>query len=207
MSIYDPDIRKVLYNSFITRDEFIRDSTTKVIDEMQVCKGISRVDIAVINGKIHGFEIKSERDTLDRLQYQIGSYNKIFDTMTIVTCKNHLEKVKEKVPSWWGIYYVENLKGELVLKRKRKEKVNKETDLFSLSQLLWKDELLNLLNSNGITKGTKSKTKSALCEIAVLNIDENTIRDYIRACLKSRKEWRAVSLQQLYDGLQQLQPS
>lgn len=203
MNIYDPDIRQVLYKDFIIREEFANDSTTKVVDEMQVCKGVSRVDIAVINGKLHGFEIKSERDTLDRLQFQIESYNKVFDTMTIVTCKNHLEKVKKKVPSWWGIYCVENLKGELVLKRKRKERINKGTDLFSLSQLLWKDELLNLLNNNGITKGIKSKTRSALCEIAISSIDEMTIRDYIRICLKSRQEWRAVSLQQLYDDLQQ----
>lgn len=202
MNIYDPDIRKVLYKNFIRREEFTKDSTTKVIDEMQVCRGFSRVDIAVINGKIHGFEIKSERDTLDRLEFQMESYNKIFDTMTIVTCKNHLEKVKDKVPSWWGIYYVDNVKGDLVLKKKRKEKVNKKTDLFSLSQLLWKEELLSLLNNNGISKGIKSKTRSALCEIAISNIDEITIRNYIRACLKSRQEWRAVSLQQLYDGLQ-----
>lgn len=201
MSIYDPDIREVLYSNFLKREDFITDKTTKVIDEMEVCRGLSRVDIAVINGKLHGFEIKSERDTLERLQYQMESYNKVFDTMSIVTCKNHLDKVINIVPKWWGIYYVYQNKNELILRRKRKEKINKNIDLRVALELLWKDELIQLLKENGKEKGTKSKTRSALCDVVVSSVDNQVIRNYIRKCLKSRKSWRAVPLQQLCDDL------
>ncbi|WP_168198409.1 sce7726 family protein [Crassaminicella thermophila] len=78
MKIYDPDIRELLLKKFLKTKAFISDPTTKLIHEMDVCFGTSRIDIAVINGKIHGYEIKSEQDTLDRLPAQIESYNKIF---------------------------------------------------------------------------------------------------------------------------------
>lgn len=201
MKIYDPDIRKVLYKQFLDNEELMNDATTKIINEMDVCFGRSRVDIAIINGKLHGYEIKSEQDTLDRLPSQINSYSKIFDTLTIVTCENHMEKIIEIVPKWCGVYYVSNKKGNLLLKKKRKARLNKDIDLLSLTQLLWREELIELLNLNGIIKGTKSKTRSALCEKVISSIDENIIKEFVREKLKSRETWRAVPLKQLYDDL------
>ncbi|QEK11710.1 sce7726 family protein [Crassaminicella thermophila] len=203
MKIYDPDIRELLLKKFLKTKAFISDPTTKLIHEMDVCFGTSRIDIAVINGKIHGYEIKSEQDTLDRLPAQIESYNKIFDTMTIVTGENHISKVIEIVPDWWGIYYVVKKSNQPILKRKRQFKINKKVDTFYLAQLLWKNELLELLRLNGINKGVKSKTRFALCEIVNENIEKQKIKDFVRKKLKSRESWRAVQLQQLCDDLPQ----
>ncbi|WP_148866666.1 sce7726 family protein [Thermosediminibacter litoriperuensis] len=205
MRIYDSDIRKALYREFVKFEDFISDPTTKIINEMDVCFGISRIDIAVINGKINGYEIKSEQDTLERLPLQIDSYNKVFDTVTIIVGKKHLKNVIEIVPEWWGIYYIyvaEDRK-TLVLERKRESKINNHVDVFYLLQLLWKDELLRLLSLNGIEKGVKSKTRIDLCKLVAKSIKENIIKDFVRTTLKSRKTWRAVPLQQLYDGLLQ----
>lgn len=201
MKIYDPDIRELLYKSFLEIPEFTSDPSTIVIDEMDVLFGTSRIDIAVINGKIHGFEIKSERDNLERLPSQIESYNKVFDTVTIVVCENHLSNVMEIIPKWWGVYCVLKQKKLLKLVKERNAIENSDTDLLSLTQLLWRNELIELLNLNGIKKGTKSKNRFALCNMVVENIEESTIRSYIREKLKSRSTWRAVQLQQLYDDL------
>lgn len=201
MKIYDSHIRELLYTSFISNPDFICDNSTKVLDEMDICMGISRVDIAIINGKLHGYEIKSEQDTLMRLPSQIESYNKVFDTMTIVTSQSHIEKVKELVPSWWGISYVYESNGKLILKNKRKVKDNKNVDPFSIAQLLWKNELIELLESKDIKKGLKSKTRSALCEIVADNVNPDFIKVFVRSKLKARTNWRAVELTQLYDDL------
>lgn len=201
MKIYDPDIRELLYKSFLENPEFTSDPSTIVIDEMDVLFGTSRIDIAVINGKIHGFEIKSERDNLERLPSQMDSYNKIFDTITIVVSEKHISKVIEIIPEWWGVYYVEKQENYIKLSKERDAIENSETDLLSLTQLLWRNELLELLSLNGIKKGTKSKNRFALCNMVVENIEESTIRSYIREKLKSRSTWRAVQLQQLYDDL------
>ena len=199
MKIYDRDIRKLLINKFFTVKTFISDSSTKVIHEMDVCTGSSRIDVTVINGKIHGYEIKSEQDTLERLSSQVESYNKIFDTVTIVTGEKHIDKVTNIVPEWWGIYYVTSKKNNLELKRKRQSRINNSIDILQVTQLLWKDELTEILALHGIQKGIKSKTRFALGEMAVNNINPQEIKDYVRQALKNRTTWRADLLQQLYD--------
>lgn len=199
MKVYDKDIRKVLYNEFYSIKEFREDNTTLVIDELDVCRGSSRVDIAVINGKLHGYEIKSEQDTLERLPSQISDYNKVFEKMTIVTGEKYIHKVEEMVPSWWGIYYVKVKNKELILKKKRNGKVNKNIDSLELVQLLWRDELINLLSNYGITKGVKSKTRLALSHLVVENVSKTEIKKYVKSQLKLRTTWRAVQLKQLCD--------
>lgn len=199
MELYDPDIRKLLLKKFFEIDEFISDPTTKVVSEMDVCFGASRIDIAVINGRIHGFEIKSERDKLERLPSQIKAYNKVFDTVTVVVSENHFPKIVEMVPDWWGIFCVSKDNQVPSLTITRHYELNKEVDVFYLVQLLWKNELLELLG----TKGKKSKTRFALCKMAVENIEEENIKEFVREKLKSRKDWRAVQLQQLYGDLLQ----
>jgi hypothetical protein len=202
MKLYDSDIRELLIVKFLNTKEYTLDSTTKIIHEMDVCSGLSRIDIAVINGKIHGYEIKSNQDTLERLPSQIESYNKIFDTMTLVTGVNHVEKAMQIIPDWWGVYYVSSDK-KPVLRRKRQHKLNTTVDIFQLTQLLWKDEMINLLEYENIKKGIKSKSRFALGELIVSSIEVNKIKKYVRNTLKTRESWRAVQLQQLYDDLQQ----
>lgn len=197
MKLYDPDIRKLLYAKFLNIKEFNTDSSTIVVNEMNVCRGLSRVDIAVINGKLHGYEIKSEQDTLERLPLQIDSYNKIFDKMTIVTGEKYLNRVEEIIPEWWGIYYISIDNNEAVLKRKRTAKINKNIDMLELTELLWKDELIKLLNNHGITKGIKSKTRFALSKMAIENISSKNIKNFVKEQLKLRSTWRAVHLQEL----------
>ncbi|ALP91215.1 hypothetical protein HMPREF1084_01976 [Clostridium butyricum 60E.3] len=199
MKVYDPDIRKVLYRKFLMTKEFLLDSSTLVINEFDVCRGISRVDIAVINGKMHGYEIKSEQDTLERLPMQMDSYNKVFDKMTIVTGEKHLDKVTDIIPEWWGIYYITENKNKLVLKKKRSAKINRNIDILEVAQLLWRDELIKLLNSYDITKGLKSKTRLALSKLVSEKIPQKDVKDFVKNQLKLRTDWRAVQLQQLYD--------
>jgi hypothetical protein len=39
------------------------DAKLRIIEELGVEHGAARIDIAVINGVLHGYEIKSDRDT------------------------------------------------------------------------------------------------------------------------------------------------
>lgn len=198
----DPDIREVLYMKFMLHDEFVHDPTTIVVDELDVCSGAARIDVAVVNGKLHGFEIKSERDNLDRLPSQIEFYNKTFDTITLVVSKSHLAKARSIIPKWWGIECVTNSNTGAMIKTIRKPKKNSKVEALELTQLLWKDELLELLRMYDITKGVKSKTRLQLGKIVSDSIDLIQISDFVRRKLKARTIWRAHSLQQLCDDSQ-----
>lgn len=197
MKIYDADIRKILYNSFLLDKDFIDEPDTVIINELDVCAGVSRVDIAVINGKIHGYEIKSKQDNLERLSSQAESYNCVFDTMTIVTYKSHLEKIKSIVPKWWGIMCIDEKNDKIILKNIRKPKENSNVNIQNVAMLLWKDEMIDLLlNYSDITSGYKNKSRYDLSYMIQKYIDRDTVQEYVRNVLKYRSNWKAVPLKQ-----------
>ena len=46
--------------------------SSKIFEEFRVQHGMARIDFAVINSIMHGFEIKSDLDTLERLPCPFG---------------------------------------------------------------------------------------------------------------------------------------
>jgi hypothetical protein len=50
----------------------------------------SRFDVAVINGRIQGYEIESAKNTLDRLATQIDIYRQTLQKLTIVAASKHV---------------------------------------------------------------------------------------------------------------------
>src|ERR1700677_3438816 len=151
----DFQIRKVIYSEIIS--SIIAECPSRIVNEMAICCGEARVDIAVINGKLHGFEIKSEADTLARLPGQVSAYNQVFDTMTIICGKNHLDSIAKMVPDWWGIYLAKINWGKVELTQWRCAETNQSVNSLALAQLLWKSEMLTLLADAGIKKGVSSK--------------------------------------------------
>ena len=71
---------------------------TLVIDELGLAHARSRIDVAVINGCIHGYEIKSAKDTLDRLDAQIDIYRQTLQKLTIVAAPKHVAGVIAQRP-------------------------------------------------------------------------------------------------------------
>ncbi len=208
MKIYDSDIRCLLFSKFKEIDEFTSADDTVVINELDICNGVSRADIAVVNGKLHGYEIKSQQDNLERLPLQMESYNLVFDTMTVVAFESHIEKIKHIVPSWWGIKCVTQRNGHIKLKNIRKGKINKNINIHCLAQLLWKEEMIELLQTYGnAQKGYKNKSRYELSTIIEREINYFTVKDYVRETLKSRVEWKAVPLQRLNGDLHNTKPN
>ncbi len=201
MAIYDCNMRRALIESLVKVPEFNNDDTF-LINELDICGGISRADVAIVNGQIHGYEIKSPQDNLERLPSQVPSYNQVFDTMTLVTCEKHLAKARQIIPRWWGIFCICKTKNGLSLKIKRRPKSNKKVNAFQLAQLLWKNELIELICENTDTcKGLSSKSRYKLASFAAQNISLDIINDFVRFALKHRQDWRAVPIVQLYDDL------
>jgi len=187
--ITDSDIRRTIHANLIP--DIVGDSFSRVVDEMSICAGDARVDIAVINGKLHGFEIKSEADTLARLEGQISAYNRVFDTMTIICGENHLDAVIEIIPAWWGIYSVKYNYSTVQLTRVRYTEINQDVCGLALAQLLWKSELTALLNEAGINKGISSKPCRLLWEIVAKTFSTDTLQTKVRELLKIRADWRS----------------
>ncbi|MCM2674069.1 sce7726 family protein [Alkalicoccobacillus plakortidis] len=190
MKIKDANIREALHSYL--NDVHEHETDTKIVDEMGVLHGQSRIDVAVINGILHGYEIKSESDTLTRLPRQIKDYNLIFDRMTIVVQKNYLNEVRNLIPKWWGIILVSKKNDSLILKQVRKGRLNKDVDPYSLTHLLWKDEALDLLKKEGLHKGYVSKPRNVLYSRICSTIEVKEIKRSINLKLKSRENWKVL---------------
>jgi len=80
--------------------------TASMLTEFRVenCKA----DVAILNGTSTVYEIKSERDRLDRLQSQVNSYRKAFANVHVITGSNHVEEVIKKIPPDIGILVLTN---------------------------------------------------------------------------------------------------
>ena len=94
--------KNTLLNNLIVKKHKLY--TTKVLTELPINKSIA--DFVTLNGKAVAYEIKTELDNLDRIESQVNDYYKCFPYVTIVTCKQHLMKVKELFTnSGVGIYW------------------------------------------------------------------------------------------------------
>jgi hypothetical protein len=177
----DVDIRRKLQ---VDKRLHFGDPNTRIIQELGLCQGIARVDIAVVNGNIHGYEIKSDRDTLARLPGQIDIYNRVLDFVTVVIERAHADRIKTIVPPWWGIWTaIENGQEDLRLNILRTHRPNPAVSPFALAQLLWREEALEALNHCGLANGVRSKPRQELWRrLASLPLEDlgNIVRDRLK---------------------------
>ena len=182
----DSDIRVTLIDEL---NRINAQHNYRIIEELAVCDGEARVDVAVANGKLCGYEIKSDADTLERLALQQKCYDKTFDMVSIVVGEKFKDKIEEFVPYYWGIYIVSEFSGRSKIRKKRTPKVNRNIEAAALLELLWKEEISALLKEAGI-KGISGKNRRVLRQIAIDNLSLKEIKDYTRETIKSRQNWR-----------------
>lgn len=190
MKTRDIDIRSSLH--YQLKREHINEPDTLILDELVICQGDSRIDVAVINGAINGYEIKSESDTLERLPKQTELYNKVFDTVTLLTASRYIEEVVDIIPSWWGIVKADmDCEGRVELFTIRHPEKNQEIDSLAVAQLLWREEALEILKEKGLQKGLLSKPRKILWQALAEKLPLTELQDAVRLKLKSRQNWRA----------------
>jgi hypothetical protein len=184
----DSDIRAVLHSRLETRHG--GDPKTRIVDELGVLMGDSRVDVAVINGKLEGFEIKSDRDRLVRLPRQADAYSQVFDRMTVVCCERHAAGVALCVPDWWGIEVARSGNRGTRIVRLRSPRANPGVEPGAVVQLLWRDEALDELERIDRADGLRSKPREVLWGALADALPPRTLRAVVRDRLRARKDWR-----------------
>ncbi len=178
-----------------------QDEKVRIIEELGIQHGTARVDIAVINGIMHGYEIKSDKDTLQRLPVQIDSFNSVFDKMTLVVGKNHLYQAINIVPEWWGIIVAKiNDNGSVIFNTIREEEFNMNQNSISVARLLWRDEALKILERNKEADGFYSKPRDLIYKKLAGVLDKKTLIEEVRETIFLRTDWRPDSLLILNGG-------
>ncbi len=170
---------------------YCNNSELKVIEELGINHGSVRADIAVVNGMMHGFEIKSDRDTLSRLPDQIKAYNSVFDKVTIVVGFSHVYEAINSVPDWWGIEVAKtNQRHSVIFNQIREPQSNPERDELSIARLLWREEALRLLEELDEAQGYYSKPRRIIYEKLAIALDIDTLAGKVRETLFLRDSQR-----------------
>lgn len=165
----------------------------EIFEELGVHHGTTRIDIAAINGIMHGYEIKSDRDTLKRLPEQMNEFNAVFDKMTLIIGKRHLYAAINIVPDWWGIIIAKTDKNhKIFFQTIRKAENNQNQAGISIARLLWKKEALEILEERNKAKGVRSKPREFVYQKLATVLDMDTLKEKVRyALLISRRGWRS----------------
>ncbi len=193
--MHDREIRQLLRAEMSLRHS--GDPQTLVLDELGLCQGIARVDLVVVNGSLHGYEIKSDCDTLTRLAGQRAVYNRTLDYVTIVVGKNHLKGARRAVPSWWGIWTVVSGSQSGSLKEIRPARPNPSVEPVALAQLLWRDEALAELEQRGLADGLRAKPRFQLWRELAERLPVEELGAVVRQRLRMRSRWRVRSRRRL----------
>ncbi len=165
----------------------------KIIPELGVRHGSARIDIAVVNGVMHGYEIKSDRDTLSRLPEQVEQYSAVFDQVTLVVGKRHLFDAINLVRDWWGITLVKvDENGEVFFQSIREPQENPTQVKESIARLLWREEALQILETEKCAAGFRSKPRERIYQHLAEVLDMDSLKAHVRKTLLiSREGWRS----------------
>jgi len=193
-------------HSFNTNDKIIRaalktkltklyeaDPEHRLIEELGINHGSVRADIAVVNGILECFEIKSDRDTLLRLPGQVKGYNAVFDKVTIVVGLTHIFEAMELIPDWWGISVAkQDSKGLVVFSEIREAQFNTAREGVSIARLLWREEALRILDEMEEADGYWSKPRSVIYNKLATVLEVSDLADKVREAICLRGSWRSA---------------
>ena len=182
------------------RDRYLRHHRTQsevlVLDELGLAHARSRVDIAVINGYVHGYEIKSAMDTLSRLPRQLGIYRKSLQRLTLVVASRHLVTVAVTVPRWCGILEVmQGPRGGIGFRRIQQPQTNPDMDPFMLAHLLWREEAVAALAERGAASRDLTGTRKDLYRLLLEVVSVSELTALIKRAMLRRRNWRDLQLQ------------
>lgn len=152
----DSDIRVALLARFKKR--YGTDKDVVVVEELPVCRGTVRADLAVISDRIEGYEIKSGADTLKRLPRQVEYYGQALNRMMLVVDQRHINLAVTVIPDWWGIISADmGARRGISFRRVRPGRINPGRTVDGVAALMEREELLGVLSSVELDRGWRSK--------------------------------------------------
>jgi hypothetical protein len=181
----ESDLRSAVRSELVSRHA--GEQRTRIIEELGLRHGAARVDLAVVNGEIHGYELKSACDSLRRLPRQVRLFDSALDRVTIVVAECHYPAVISQVPGWWGIVLGRPGCGdEVILERDRQADVNPSVDLNAIVKFLWRSEGVEILHLLGAATGFRSKRRREIYSRLVEIADKQWLMGEIRNRLITR---------------------
>lgn len=192
-SFNDSDIRQPLHRWLTIAHAECAD--TEILHEMKMPRPSARIDLAVINGELAGFEIKSDLDTLTRLRRQAPAFNAVFDRVYLVTTDRHAAAAKSAVPDWWSILLPapETSGGVNQFEVAQRGGTNPAVDLEAVVHVLLRKEMLDILDGHNLTRGRRAQSREILISAILTELSQAEIKQAVREALKWRVRYSSSS--------------
>jgi hypothetical protein len=148
-----------------------------------------RADLAILGDQFTGVEIKSEFDSLDRLNGQVATYEGCFDRVVVVAAAKHTAKCIDRLPSHIELWQVDR-SGELT--QLRPAAVDSEPELSLLLRLLTLEQLRKLVGAGN----TRIPRRDLYAAASLL--EQGAIRELVTEAFRrtywrtSESFWRAI---------------
>lgn len=173
---------------------FFCDRRARVIEELEICAGKARADMAVITDRLIGIEIKGPKDRLTRLKCQADYYSKCFDEVVLVVHERLAREATGLVPQWWGIVVSQERDGDHFYKMKRRPTQNQHVDVNAVLGLLWRIELEALFAEHLQIEAPASSSKRKLRQQLLEVICPSILKVAGILLLREREDWRSVQI-------------
>lgn len=150
-----------------------------------------KADVVLINGTSTVYEIKTELDSLDRLNGQLLSYSHVFDRIYVVTHETYAQKLMESTADIVGILV---LSDEGSFREIRKSKSNKASVLpAAIFDSLRRDEYIQILTTvfGGVPDVPNTQIYS-VCKNLFAQLSPEVAHDGLVKALHRRKPSEAL---------------
>ncbi len=168
----DAQMRTILFEYYESKNQRLR-----FFEEFCIGRKTRADALLVTEKELIGFEFKSDRDNLNRLEHQVRDYERFCDRNYLVTGQKYKEKAAEEIPEHWGIYCISlNNEEKLQLECIRKAQPNtKRMRLHNQLRLLWRSELIPIIKKHQLG-GVSTKNKLELVRIMEHQLSKETLK-------------------------------
>ena len=171
-------IKDVLHTDSLLGDKEIRASLIhrlqksirhpkRIIEELRVHNGNAIADVVSIHNYAHCYEIKSDKDSIERAVKQSYYYDLAFRKVTLVTTSRHLDKAINKLPPYWGIIVAKTVNNRIVLSYFRSAAPSPNFDKRLALLTLWKSELTDValpISDTNLVKLSRAKLSTLIAD-------------------------------------------
>lgn len=113
----------------------------------------------------------------------------MFDYISLIVEEDHYFASKQLLPPFWGIIIARKVRDVVTFDYVRRPSFNSETSAESISQLLWKDEVYQILREKEF-KGMSKLSRKKLWKVLVNNFSKEQIKVMVWETLQKRTEWK-----------------
>jgi len=169
----DPAIRALLYPLLVGG---------VYVDELPT--GSTRVDVVHITEHfMHGYEVKGDGDTLQRVSRQLTCYAAAYDFVTFIVTEKHLLKLLPLLPEWVGVLVASATE----LRPYRPALYNATVERAAIADLLLLEEVRQFLLAWGLTGISLLRRRDVLNLLRTSHaIPVSAVAQYVRERLTAR---------------------